>query len=396
MSTRTAPRSLLLIGYFIFFCIGIPNGILNVSWTYMQVTFGVSLDSLGVLLVAATLGSLLGTFFSGRVINRVGVGAYLCAGGVLSALGLLGYALAPSWLILIGAAFTLAVGFSAYNVGLNTFVAAHYTTGQLNWLHAAYGVGLTIGPSLATLLVEELGQTWHLGYLIMFAVNVGVALVLIVTRGRWVGGASGGDSAQPLERASYAESIHVPAVVFGMLLFFVLNGVVAGTGQLSNTLLTSRGILQAGFWVSIYWASFTVGRIIMGFIADRLDKNRLIRAAILCAAFGAVLLWQNASSLLNLVGLAFMGLGCAPLYPTMIARTREMVSTRHLANAIGFQITAAGIGTSLIPGIIAWVAEHTSLSIIGIFPLIGLLIALGIHRYATKRHERVMVGIAGD
>lgn len=396
MLTRTAPRSLLLIGYFIFFCIGIPNGILNVSWTYMQVTFGVSLDSLGVLLVAATLGSLLGTFFSGRVINRVGVGSYLCAGGVLSALGLLGYAFAPSWVILIGAAFTLAVGFSAFNVGLNMFIAAHYTTGQLNWLHAAYGVGLTIGPSLATLLVEQLDQSWHVGYLIMFVVVAVVALVLIVTRAKWVGGASDADSAKTVERASYAESLHIPAVVFGMLLFFVLNGVIAGTGQLSNTLLTSRGIVQAGFWVSIYWASFTIGRIIMGFIADRFDKNRLIRAAILCAAFGALLLWQNASSLLNLVGLAFMGLGCAPIYPTMIARTREMVSTRHLANAIGFQITAAGISTSLIPGIVAWVAEHTSISIIGIYPLVGLLIALGIHRYAMQRSERVAVMVTGD
>jgi fucose permease len=127
----------------------IPGGVLNVAWTYMQVTFSVPLDSLGVLLFAATCGGLLGTFFSGRLIGRFGMGRYLTAGGALMALGLVGYAVAPVWLTLIVSAFVTTLGFSIFNAGLNMFVAANYSTGQLNWMHAAYGVGGTFGPALA-------------------------------------------------------------------------------------------------------------------------------------------------------------------------------------------------------------------------------------------------------
>ncbi len=185
MKTRSAPLSLLLIAYFIFFVMAIPGGVLNVAWTYMQVTFGVPLDALGILLLANTCGGLIGTFFSGRMIERAGLGRYLLTGGAIMSFGLIGYILAPSWIALIGSAFLTSLGFSGFNAGLNNFVSVRYTTGQFNWLHASYGLGQTVGPALATFMVERLGQSWHVNYAVVFVLVLVILALLVFTRSQW-------------------------------------------------------------------------------------------------------------------------------------------------------------------------------------------------------------------
>lgn len=385
-------RALLLLAYFMFFVMAIPTGILNVAWTYMQASFSVSLDSLGILLLASTCGGLLGSFFSGRFIGRFGVGWFLMGGSLLAVLGLFGFTVAPAFPVLLGSIFLLALGFSTFNAGLNFFISANYTTGQLNWLHAGFGLGVTVGPALTTLLVERLGQSWHLPYLIMLVIVAAVSALLWLSRAQWVMVDDlPAASPQPVERISLWESLQMPVVVFGILLFIILNGTIGGTGQLSTTLLTSRGVAEAnaGFWVSLYWASFTIGRVIMGFIAHRLDHSRLITFCILGAGIGALFYAQTASIVLNLFGLALIGFSCAPLYPTLIALTRQRVAQRHRANAIGFQITAGSIGSTLLPGIFAWLAEHTSVAVIGVLPLVGMTLALTLYQISLRRQERV-------
>ena len=384
MPTRSAPRSLLLIAYFIFFAMAIPSGILNVAWIYMQGTFAVSFDSLAVLLLVNTCAGLISTFFSGRLIGRFGLGRYLVTGGVILAVGLSGYIVTPTWIMLLISSFVMTLGFSAFNAGLNLFISAKYSAGQFNWLHAAYGLGQTVGPSLATFIVASLGQSWRLSYAIVFVLILLALGLLFLTRARWImpGEIKPGDVRG---RVSLRESLLIPAVLLGMTTFFFSSGTISATGQLSSTLLTARGIQQAGFWISAYWASFTVGRIIMGFIAHRLDKGLLIRVCMIVAALGTLLLWQNASAALNLAGLAIIGLASAPMYPTLVALTHQRVESRYRANAVGFQIAAAGLGTSLVPGALAWLTERIGVGVIGITLLVGTLLVLALNEVALRR-----------
>lgn len=386
MKTRTAPLALLLIAYSMFFVMALPNGILNVAWTYMQTDFALTLDSLGVILLAVTSGRLLGTFFSGRVIGRFGVGAFLTAGGLIAVLGLIGYVLSPSWYTLIAAAFVTALGLSTFDAGLNTFVSANYTTGQLNWLHAAYALGMTAGPTLITLIVEGYGQSWHLGYAIVLGAIVLLLFVLIVTRRRWLMPEIERPTATT-PKVSARASLMLPAVLLGMGLFFIFNGVVAGTGQLSKTLLTARGIAQAGYWISFFWGFYFLGRLIMGFVAYRLNNVTLIRVCFVGMAIGAALLWQSASDGLNLIGLGLIGLSSAPLFPTLIAETPGRVGVRHRANAIGFQISAAALGSAILPGITGALAERAGVAVIGAFPLVGIIAVAALHEFAVRRRQ---------
>lgn len=387
-----APRSLLLIAYFIFFVMAIPMSILNVAWTYMQVTFDKPLDALGILLLGNTFGSLLSSFFSGRMIARLGLMRYLIGGGVLLVLGLIGYILAPSWIALIGAAFITSLGFGTFNAALNNFVSSRYSTGQFNWLHAGYGLGQAAGPALAQTVIETLGLSWHVSYAVVLIPALLILAVLFVTRHGWTmpGVAARGERGGRGERVSLWESLRVPAVLLGMSLFFLSSGFIASVGQLSNTLFTARGILQAGYWVSAYWLSFTVGRIVMGFIAHRLDNTHILRGALAGAIVGALLYWQSASTTINLIGLMLIGFACAPLYPTLIAETHRRVEARYRLNALGFQMAAAGLGQSLVPGAIAFVATHTTLNAIGLLVLFGTALAFTIHEVAARRQRELV------
>ncbi len=383
--------ALLLIACFIFFTMALPIGILNAAWTYIQVSYGVSLDSLGVLLFAGTCGALIGTFFSGRLIGRFGMGRYLSTGSVVMVLGLFGYTIAPSWIALIATAFLTTLGFSVFNAGLNTFVSSNYSTGQLNWLHAAYALGTTVGPTMATLIVEQANQSWHLSYAVVCVLMIGIAVVIFTTRDRWTLPTEDDTlntiPGQAIKRANIWESLRLPAVLIGMTLFFVNSGVIAGTGQLSKTLLTARNIAGAGYWISLYWAFFFFGRVIMGFVASRLNNAMLLRTCMIGMGIGAGLLWQHSSDTLNLVGLALVGFSAAPIFPTLVAETRRNVSLAHRPNAIGFQLTASALGSSIIPGAMAWLAEHSSVDLIGALPVVGIAIVLALYEFSLRRRE---------
>ncbi len=292
--------ALLLFVYLIFFTLAFPAGIFTAAWVYIQATYGVSLDSLGMLSIAGLFGSLLGTFFSGRLIGRFGTGRYLAAGAGILALAMTTYALAPTWITLLAAMFIQMLGFNIINTGLNTFVSAHYSTGQLNWMHAAFPLGGTLGSLMVTLIVENGGGSWHLAYAIVGGIMLSIGVALLVMRDRW--------KAQDEEEArtinpdgakrivSLRQSFLLTAVMVGMALFFLTTGASAATLNLSKSLLTARAIEGASYWISFYWGFSFIGRVIVGFLAYRLNNVSLLRACMIGMAAGSLLLWQNASA----------------------------------------------------------------------------------------------------
>lgn len=382
--------ALPLFVYLIFFTLAFPTGIFTAAWVYMQATYGVSLDALGMLSISGLFGSLLGTFFSGRLIGRFGTGRYLVAGAGVLVLAMTTYALAPTWIVLLAAMFLQMLGFNIINTGLNTFVSAHYSTGQLNWMHAAYPLGGTIASLMVTLIVEQ-GGSWHLAYAIVGAILLSIGVALLILRNRW--------KAQDEEEArtispdgarrivSLRQSFLLPAVLVGMALFFLTSGAGGATINLSKSLLTARAIEGAGYWISFYWGFSFVGRLIIGFVAYRLNNVTLLRICMIGMALGAALLWQSASAGLNFVGLALFGLASAPVYPTLIAESRRRVDPPHRANAIGFQIGASALGMALIPAGVAWAADHFSVDAIGALPFVALLLAVGLYEFSL-RHQR--------
>ncbi len=392
MTDTSGGRKLMYIAFFSFVIIGLPNGALNVAWIYMQATYGLALDSLGVLLGAITIGRLLLSVYSGRLIAQTSLGNYLIAGSGIMLAGLLGFMLAPSWPLLVVAGLAFGLGSAVLNTGMNTFAAAHFSPSRMNWLHAWYGVGSALGPLLVTFTVIDLGQPWQLSYAVLSALELVLVVLLGVTLREWYLAPKAADGIRPdIQRVKASDTLKMSAAWFGIILFFLHGGIQVGTGQLSNSLLTeARGIdpRVVGTWISIYWACLTAGRITTGVIVDRIDNAVFIRACMLGTIIGSLLLWWGPNDILSFAGLALMGFTLGPILPTLLADTTGRVGLNHAPNTIGFQIASSGVGLALLPGVAAVIAENFGLETIGPFLLVLAVLSFGFHELLVSRERQ--------
>jgi len=380
---RSGPGSkslLIALAYAGFISLGMPDGLLGVAWPSMRASFGLPVNALGSLLVFSTTGYLLSSFSSGWLLARMNVGALLAASCLATSASLFGYALAPNWWVLVSFGLLSGLGAGAIDAGLNTYVATYHSARTVNWLHACYGIATTSGPALMTGVLTS-GHAWQLGYGAVAAGQFALALCFGATR-KWWPKATAHDEHHPSDdrpSTPRAGVWRLPAVWLSVAIFFVYCGIEAAAGAWPYSLFTeARGVsmVTAGGWTSAYWGCFTAGRIISGFTTDHISAGRLLRLSIVGIAVGAALLWVNLTSLLSFIGLALMGLACAPIFPAMIATTPERIGKRLVATVVGLQISAAVLGQSLLPSFIGMLAGKFGLEVLAPTLLAAALLLL--------------------
>ncbi len=382
VASKRAPASIsaLMISYGAFVLLGMPDGMLGVAWPSMQETFGVSLDTFGILLLSGTIAYMLMSAVSGRFITKWSLGVFLVVGVIFRAAGILGYAVAavvPSWTLLLMLNFINGIGTGAIDTGFNTYVATNHSAGRLSWLHACFGLGATISPLIMTAILE-MDQSWTMGYVLLAALQGVLILVVFGGMRHWrLGRTDNGDGeAVEVTPASPWATLRHPIVLISVATFFIYTGLEVTGGNWSYTLMTEgRGIstATAGTWISIYWGSLTFGRILTGMIVDRLGPTFILRISMFGAVIGAIMITINIVGMqaITFAGLALLGFALAAFFPTMIAVTPQRFGIEHAANAIGFQIGAAGLGFSFLPGVAGVLADRIGLEVIGPLMLIA-------------------------
>lgn len=371
---------LLLLAYIAFISLGLPDGLLGVAWPSMRHTFNLPLDALGLLFFSTTAGYLTSSFFSGRVMARLGVGGLLAVSCFLTGASLLGYTLAPAWGVILVLGVVAGLGAGAIDAGINTYIASEHSDGLMQWLHASFGVGITLGPIIMTTSLNTF-DSWRLGYIIVGLAQVILAACFALTVSLWKRD-KGADTQETQRLMDYqtplVETLRHPPTWLSVMLFFLYTGIELTLGHWAYTLLTEgRGIAPAvaGLWAGSYWGMFTVGRILAGLYTHRLSLNTLLRGSILAALAGAVLLWWNPSNTVSLIGVAITGFAVAPIFPGLVSGTSARVSPRHAANTIGIQISGAGLGGAAIPALAGVLARNTTLEAIPLY-LVVLLASL--------------------
>jgi fucose permease len=261
------------------------------------------------------------------------------------------------------------LGAGAIDAGLNTYVAAHFSAGLMQWLHSSYGIGITSGPFIMTFAITQVGS-WQAGYRTVSLVQFLLAACFILTLPLWTQEDGNVRPASMLDhKTPLGETLRQVRVWLSLLQFFIYTGAEVGLGAWAFTLLTeSRGVdpAAAGFWTGSFWALFTIGRLIAGLFARRLGASRLVLAGLTGALLGAGLLWWNPSSFANLLALGVIGFAIAPIYPGLVSGTQDRVGARFAANTVGMQVAAAGLGASVIPAIFGVLARRISLETIPI------------------------------
>lgn len=388
---------MLLLAYIAFVSLGLPDGLLGVAWPSIRADFGLPLDALGSLLVSGTLGYLVSSFFSGRIMARLGVGRLLALSCAATAVAVLGYTLSPFWLGLVLLGVLSGLGAGAIDAGLNAFVAAHFGEHQMQWLHASYGIGVTLGPLLMTGGLN-LFASWRVGYWVVGAGQLLLALGFALTLARWQEQRSPQEIEQNRRLTDYRTSLRAtlrqPGAWLSALLFFCYTGIELGLGHWTYSLLTeSRAVppALAGLWAGGYWAAFTLGRLLAGFFTRRIHLETLLRFSMLGALAGALLLWLNLTPALSLFGVALTGFCLAPIFPGLVSGTDGRVAPQYAANTIGIQLSAAGLGAALLPGLAGMLASRLSLEVIPLY-LCALLILLSLVYNLSLRRPSAALG----
>jgi len=401
--------STLLIGiaFLSFIVMGLSAGLLGVAWPSIRASFGLSLDAIGTLMLLSTIVSLVVSFNSGPMIASIGLGSLLMVSCIIGALGFLGYAWAPAWWVLVLFGTVSAIGATVINTGLNTYFATNVSAGLMNWLHACFGLGATVSPAMMIAVLNR-GYSWRWGYLLV-ALSYGVlAASFSFTLKRWPLAGQAPVEANPdpptetPAKVRSRDTLKLPAVWLSIILFFTFTGMETCAGQWPYTLFTeARAIAPAiaGLWVSMYWASVTVGRLFFGLVVNRIRVVSLVRICMGVSICGAALLWWNISDALSFLGLALIGFSGSPFFPVLTSNTPERLGAGHAINAIGFQMTAVKLGLAAIPALGGVLAEAFGLEIIGPFLFVISIVMFLLHELTVPRKARpqsVFTSLAGS
>ncbi|HET6822420.1 MAG TPA: MFS transporter [Anaerolineales bacterium] len=382
--TKPSARSklgLIILAYIAFISLGMPDGLLGVAWPSIQGTFRLPLDAIGAILFASMAGYMTSSFFSGKIIARLGVGGTLAGSCALTASALLGYTLVPSWWMMVFLGVAAGLGAGAIDAGLNTYVASHFGEGLMQWLHASYGFGVTLGPIIMTAALSAF-NSWQLGYRMVGGAQLLLAGSFLLTIRMWQN--SGVPHAPEQERhlmdyqTPFFETLRRPIVWLNLLLFFLYTGAEVSFGTWTFSLLTlSRNVPVevAGLWAGSYWATFTIGRIMAGLLTDRFGAASLLRAGFLVALAGSLLLWWNPFPQASIIAVSTIGFALAPIFPALVSGTRTRVGEHHAANTIGMQIASAGFGAAVVPSLAVVLAQNFSLEAIPVY-LVGVFLLL--------------------
>jgi len=385
---------LILLAFIAFVALGLPDGLLGVGWPSIRTGFAIPLDAIGVFLTAVVAGYMTSSFLSGFLLSRIGVGRMLAASCFLTGVSLIGYTLAPQWWVMIALGVFAGLGAGAIDAGLNTYVAAHFGEGLMQWLHASWGVGITTGPIIMTFGLTAM-NTWRFGYRVVGVFQIALAVCFVLTLAMWnQNNAPAGDVAAEKKLTDYktplGETLRQPQVWLSVILFFLYVGAESALGTWTYTLLTeSRGVDKAlaGFFAGSYWFTFTIGRILAGLGAKRVGINKLVLGGLTGALLGAGLLIWNPSEMANVLAVAIIGISIAPIFPAMMSGTKPRVGDHFAANTIGMQMAATGFGTAVIPGMMGVLARRISLEVIPVCLLVVYAALLGSYILAIKTRK---------
>jgi fucose permease len=348
----------------------------------MSSEFHVAASSAGVIAMVVSIGTILSSFQTNRLIQKIGVGNLIVCSIFLTVLGLCGFSFSQNFFFLIISAIPLGLGAGAIDTAVNDYVALHYKAHHMNWLHGFWGIGATLGPIIMGFYLKN--QNWRGGYLVLAALQFLLVLVVYASRKQWkqpqlVSHTSKGQD-------SLAALIKQPGVIFSLICFIFYVGVEACMGLWGSSFLVRvKGVpvSTAAFMTSTYYASLTVGRLAAGFFTFFLSSRKLLYLSELLLLIGVVFLAVGRGSFAA-IGFVFTGLGSAAIFPTMLHETPKRFGTKNSARIMSLQLALAYTGTTFLPPLLGLLAECFTLAI---FPYLLFLFG-GIVFLATVILER--------
>lgn len=379
---------LLVIIYIAFISLGLPDSILGSAWPSMYGELNVPFSYAGIVSMIIAAGTIVSSFFSEKLIKRLGTGRVTTLSVALTAIALFGFSFSHSYIMLCLWAVPYGLGGGCVDAALNNYVALHYKSRHMSWLHCFWGVGATLGPYIMGICLTN-GLRWNSGYRAIGSFQVVLVICLLFSLPLWKSGQSSGDSkSQETQSLKLKDTLGLPGAKAILLSFLCYCALESTTGLwASSYLVLYRGLSTtvAAKWASLFYLGITAGRFLCGFITEKFGDRNMVRIGQGIALSGTIFLLLPFGSAFALIGLILIGLGCAPVYPCLLHETPDNFGPERSQSVMGMQMASAYVGTTLMPPIFGWIAEHIH---VGLYPLFLMMFVVIMFLMAERVNRR--------
>ncbi|WP_026908466.1 MFS transporter [Paucisalibacillus globulus] len=368
----------LFIIYATYISLGLPDSLLGVAWPKMVGEFHVAYSAVGIISMTIAICTVISSLQTIRITQKIGTGKLILGSVLLTSIGLIGFALTQNFFLLIVAALPLGFGSGAIDTSVNDYVAANLKAHHMNWLHAFWGVGATLGPIIMGVVLNN-HFSWRNGYLIIGSIQLTLVFLLLFSLPLWKKNEQKTSKKSDESTVSFRSVWKQTGVVLSLVsfVFYVgLEGTIFLWGSSYLIELKSLSAATASFIVSIFFASITVGRIFSGFITFWLTNQKLLIFSQITLLIGIITVAIGKGSMLY-AGFLLIGLGCAAIFPTMMHETPRRFGERNSGAIIGLQVAFGYVGITIFPPLLGVVFQRFHMSLFPISLVIFVLILFG-------------------
>lgn len=381
---------LLAVIYVSFISLGLPDSLLGAAWPSIYQGFGVPVSYSGVIFCIISVGTVISSLQSDRLTRKFGAGGVTAISVAMTAAALFGFSVSNSFLALCLWAIPYGLGAGSVDAALNNYVALHFASRHMSWLHCMWGIGASVGPYImGAALTRDAG--WHAGYRIIGIIQLVLTVMIVLSLPLWKTDENAEEQATvPSKPLTLKQIFSIPGVKADLLTFFCYCSLEQTTSLwASSYLVLNKGITPetAASFASLFFIGITVGRALCGFLTLKLNDAQMVRMGLGFIAIGIVPLILPLGEAVTLVGLLLIGFGCAPIYPSIIHATPSHFGAENSQAIIGVQMASAYIGNCLMPPLFGVLANHTTIAILPYY-LLAILILMGtMHETLQKREE---------
>ena len=383
---------LLAVIYLAFISLGLPDSLLGSVWPTMYQEFNVPVSYAGTIFMIISAGTIFSSLQSDRLTKSFGTGKVTAFSVLMTAIALWGFSISSSYWMLISWAIPYGLGAGSVDASLNNYVALHYKSHHMSWLHCMWGIGASIGPYIMSFALVN-GQTWNMGYLYISLIQVALTVIIMLSLPLWkkpfiINDIQEVDVGNEKNKAlTLKEIVNIPGAKQVMIMFFCYCALEQTAGLWASSYL----VLQHGFdlevatsYGSLFFIGITVGRAISGFITMKLKDKEMIYLGQGIILIGIIIMCLPLGHQVSLIGLVTIGLGCAPIYPCIIHSTPTNFGKNKSQAVIGVQMASAYVGNLLMPPLFGIIANHISVIVFPIYLLLILIIMVVMHIKLNK------------
>lgn len=379
---------LLLIIYLAFISLGLPDALLGSAWPMMHLEFDVPVSYAGIIFGIISVGTIISSLNSDYLTKKLGTGKITAISVCLTSIALFGFSFSTAYWQLIIWALPYGLGAGSVDACLNNYVALHYKSHHMSWLHCMWGLGASIGPYIMSFVLTN-GQIWNMGYRYIGILQIFLTTILFLSIPLWkvTDTTQNGNQEIPVKNLSLQQIFRIPGAKEVMVMFFCYCALEQTAGLWASTyLVMHKGIIEetAALFGSLFYIGITVGRLINGFIAFKLNDTQMIRLGFGIISIGTITLLLPLGNTVSLIGLIVIGLGCAPIYPCVIHSTPDHFGADKSQSIVGVQMACAYVGTLCMPPLFGIIANHISVALMPLYLLVILFVMVIMHEHLCK------------